>query len=71
MALIFIIKLTKLSVIKEKLDKMLENMLNENFAEEVCKNILKSIRIKVLSFLLKLRLVLIGIPDFFSHEIHV
>jgi hypothetical protein len=41
MALIFIIKLTKLCVIKEKLDKMLENMKNENIAEEVCKNILK------------------------------
>ncbi len=48
-----------------------ENMKNENIAEEVCKNILKSIRIKVLSILLKLRLVLIGIPDFFSHEIYV
>jgi hypothetical protein len=42
MALIFIIKLTKLCVIKEKLDKMLENIKkNENIAEEVCKNILK------------------------------
>ncbi len=41
MALIFIIKLTKLCVIKDKLDNMLENMKNENIAEEVCKNILK------------------------------
>jgi hypothetical protein len=41
MALIFIAKLTKLCVIKEKLYKMLENMKNVNIAEEVCKNILK------------------------------
>ncbi len=40
MALIFIAKLTKLCVIKEKFDKMLENMLNESIAEEVYKNIL-------------------------------